>query len=116
MPKTVAEYLKNPKNPKHRADLERLRIFLQEQLPDAVEDMHYGMPTYSQNGEVIVAMASQKNYFSLYMDTVLIEQHRAKLGDLNCGKSCIRFKQVDDLPLNVIAMLLRETVMKQGAE
>jgi uncharacterized protein YdhG (YjbR/CyaY superfamily) len=115
MPSTVHEYLENPKNPKHRDDLTRLRTFLRDQLPDAVEDLKYGMPTYSQGGDVVVAMASQKNYLSLYMDVELVEEHKSELGNLDCGKSCIRFKRVDDLPLDVIATILHETVEKQAA-
>lgn len=115
MTQSVSDYLENPKNPKHGHDLMRLRDFLQAQLPDAVEDMRYSMPTYSQNGQVVVAMASQKNYLSLYMDVDLVEEHKVELGNLDCGKSCIRFKQVDDLPLAVIATILHETIEKQSS-
>lgn len=115
MSQSVAEYLENPKNPRHRHDLAKIRAFVQEQLPEAVEDMRYGMPTYSLNGHVVVALASQKHYLSLYMDVELVETYRSQLSNLNCGKSCIRFKNADDLPLGIIAKMLQETVDKQSA-
>ena len=115
MAASIQDYLDNPKNPKHRDDLIRLRTFLQQQLPDAEEDLKYGMPTFSQGGDVVVSMASQKNYLSLYMDVNLVEDHKSELGNLDCGKSCIRFKRVDDLPLDVIATILQETVKKQAS-
>lgn len=105
-----SRYFENLKNPKHLDDLQRLRAFLKEQLPDAIEDMQYNMPTYSKDGQVVVAMASQRHHMSLYMDMELVEQHRSELGDLNCGKSCIRFKRLDELPLEVIGRILQETV------
>lgn len=114
MANTIEHYFGNLKNPSHHDDLVQLRSFLREQLPEATEDMTYGMPTYSQNDHVVVSMASQKNYMSLYMDMGLVEQHRDELGNLNCGKSCIRFKRLDDLPLDVIGTILAETIEKQS--
>lgn len=112
---TIADYFENLKNPNHLDDLTRLRDFLRGQLPDDVtEDLRYGMPTYSQNDEVVVALASQKNYMSMYMDMALVNAHRADLDALDCGKSCIRFKRADDLPLDVIAAILHETIEKQA--
>lgn len=107
------QYFKNLKNPKHHDDLQRLREFVKAQLPEATEDLTYNMPTYSQNDQVVVSLASQRNYMSLYMDMDLVEEHRAELGDLDCGRSCIRFKKLDDLPLDVIGTILQETVERQ---
>ena len=56
-------------------------------------------------------LASQKNYMSLYLMCVYgDEKHRKwfeqawkKSGKkLNMGKSCVRFKSVDDIPLDVV--------------
>ena len=115
MDEKINNYLMNLKNPKHFDDLQALRSFVQAQLPGATEDLAYGMPTFSQQGDVVVALASQKNYISLYMDMDVVENHRAELGKLDCGKSCIRFKKLEDLPLDVIGTILKETVEKQAA-
>ena len=57
------------------------------------------------------SLASQKNYMSLYLNCIYgspkekawFEKAWAKSGKkLNMGKSCVRFKNVDDLPLEVI--------------
>ena len=47
-------------------------------------------------------MSSQKHYMSLYMDTELVEKHRQALAHLNLGKSCIRFKKLEDLLMDVV--------------
>ncbi len=58
------------------------------------------------------ALASQKNYMSLYMmgiygennpNLVQFQKEWAKTGKkLNMGKACIRFQKLEDLPLQVI--------------
>jgi uncharacterized protein YdhG (YjbR/CyaY superfamily) len=111
----IDRYFQNLKNPKQHDELQTLRQFIREQLPDAQETLTYGMPTYEQNGSVVVAMASQKNYMSLYMDMELVAAHQDQLGGLDCGKSCIRFKKLEKLPLETIGMILQETVAKQRA-
>lgn len=56
-------------------------------------------------------LASQKNYMSLYMMCIYgdakergrFEKAWARSGKkLNMGKSCIRFKKIEDIPLDVI--------------
>lgn len=44
------------------------------------------------------------------MDTTLVEKHRAELAGLDVGKSCIRFRKLEKLPLETVRMILRETV------
>jgi hypothetical protein len=64
-----------------------------------------------------VCLASQKNHMSLYLmceymdqDESWFRQQWAKTGKkLDMGKSCVRFKKVDDLALDVIAEFLRRT-------
>jgi len=81
-----------------------------EVIPDAVETMKYRMPTYEYGDGVLCAFASQKYYMSLYMDTGILENHREKLTGLSIGKSCIRFRKMDQLPLDTTKRMLEETV------
>lgn len=61
---------------------------------------------------VCAALAAQKNYNSLYLNCIYCSAERsemmrdgfAKAGKkLDMGKSCIRFRQADDLALDAIA-------------
>jgi hypothetical protein len=123
--KTVAEYLAELP-PDRRAALEAVRKVILKNLDrDFEEGMQYGMIGYCVPHRVYPAgyhcdpkqplpfagIASQKNHMSLYMmsiygDTGQAEQFRrdwAKTGKkLDMGKACIRFKKLDDLPLDVI--------------
>jgi uncharacterized protein YdhG (YjbR/CyaY superfamily) len=81
-----------------------------EVAPDAVETMKYRMPTYEYGDHALCAFASQKHYMSLYMDTDIVEKHREELSGLNVGKSCIRFRKMDQLPMDTVKRMLDETV------
>ena len=47
------------------------------------------------------------------MDVELVEQHSDALMHLDVGKSCIRFKNIKDLPLEIVQRILKETAQKQ---
>jgi len=86
------------------------------------EGMQYGMigwyvpletfpDTYNGQPLGLAALASQKHYMSLYLNNVygdpeLEAWFRSRFDDagkkLDMGKSCVRFRQLDDLALDVI--------------
>ncbi len=60
----------------------------------------------------VIAIASQKNYISIYVCAVnekgyLAEQFKMKLGKVSVGKSCIRFKKIEDLNLKMLKQVIR---------
>jgi hypothetical protein len=96
---------------------------IRRNLPAGYEEaMGYGMITYSiplsrypetYNGQPLlyVALAAQKNNYAVYLTGSYGDPGRAaklKAGfkaagkKLDAGKSCIRFKKIEDLPLEVI--------------
>jgi uncharacterized protein DUF1801 len=76
--------------------------------------MGIGMATYSWRKSMLFALAAQKKYLALYVcDTPLVAKHRARLGAVDCGKSCIRFKSLDDLNLDGVEALLAEAAEKR---
>lgn len=105
---TVDEYLQEIPEERREA-LSALRARIKRLAPDAKESMQYGMPTYSM-GEFLFGLASQKQYLSLYVDPTLLEAYRPRLGTLNLGKGCIRFRHLEDLPMDVVEDLMREAV------
>ena len=61
----------------------------------------------------LIAIAPQKNYLALYVCAIkdgkyLTEIYDKKLGRVNCGKSCIRFKNFEALDLPNITKLLKD--------
>jgi len=133
---TVAEYLAElPAD--RRAALKAVRAVILENLDEDYEEgILYGMIGYFVPHRVYPAgyhcdpklplgfacLASQKNYMSLYMMCVYGDSPHAKWfheawaktgKKLDMGKSCIRFKKVEDIPLEVIGESIRRMSAKK---
>ena len=114
--KEVESYLHTLPSGRKEA-LTELHAWIHEAIPGAHDVIEYGMPGAYQEA-LICSYKSQKNYMSLYMDVEIVEKHKAELDEagLNCGKSCIRFRRLEQLPEETIKTMLRETAAKQAAE
>lgn len=120
--KTVAAYL-NEIPEERRAALDTVRKTILDHLPPGYEEtMNWGMICYqvpletypdTYNGKPLMyaALANQKNHMSLYLTGVYISednrddftrayQETGKRMDM--GKSCVRFRQLEDLPLDLV--------------
>jgi uncharacterized protein YdhG (YjbR/CyaY superfamily) len=104
--RTVDAYLAEVP-PTRRPALATLRKLIRKIAPAAEETMRYGLPTYLL-GDMFCALASQKHYMALYCREEVVDRYRSRLDALSCGKSCIRFRQLEDLPMTVISSILRE--------
>lgn len=67
----------------------------------------------------IIALASQKNYISLYVCAVqggeyIAEKYQNELGQVSVGHSCIRFKRIEDLNLPALKKIIRLAVKSPG--
>lgn len=119
---TVEEYLAELP-PERRSVMEAVQGIVRRNLPAGYrEAMAWGMLTWTiplerypdtYNGQPLcyAALAAQKNYFSLYLMSVyqdsqeegsLREEFRKAGKKLDMGKCCIRFRSLDDLPLEAI--------------
>ncbi len=123
---TVDIYLQSlPLN--RREIISALRTLILDNLPKGFQEgMEYGMIAYyiplsrypkTYNGQPLgyISVASHKNYISLYLMSIYgeggAEFKRAykKTGKkLDMGKSCIRFKDLNDLPLGLICEMIRK--------
>ena len=119
---TVEQYLNELPNDRKEA-ISIVRQTIVENLPDGYDEvMNWGMITYevpletypnTYNGKPLMyaALASQKNHMSVYLTGCYMsldvrdkfEKAYKKSGKrFDAGKSCIRFKKVDDLPLELL--------------
>lgn len=125
---TIAEYFAAIE-PGRRAQMEFLHAFIQKTVPTLKPHFPYNMlgygsfPYLNYKGEEIqwpvIALASQKQYISLYVccapeGKYLAEQHAKELGKVSVGKSCIRFKRIEDLHLDALKKLLKLAAKKPG--
>ena len=124
--KTVQGYLDDlPAD--RRAEVETVRQVILNHLPDGYEEtLNWGMITYqipleaypdTYNGKPLMyaALASQKNHISLYLTGIYIDEearddfkaaYKATGKPYDAGKSCVRFKTVEDLPLSLIGEVI----------
>lgn len=120
--KTPAEYLAAIDEPR-RSDVVALHDLIVKTVPQLKPFILVGMIGYGQyrykspsgrEGDwSVLALASQKNYISLYVMCVedgkyLAESYKEKLPKASIGKSCIRFKKLADVDLAVIKELLQK--------
>jgi len=104
---TVDEYIAAA-DPERQEALRALRHVIRDAAPRAREEIRHKMPNHVYEGD-LVAFASHKNYYSVYVMGGQLADHRDALGKLNCGKSCIRFKKLAELPLDVLREIVRDT-------
>lgn len=67
----------------------------------------------------IIALANQKNYFSIYVCAMesgkyIAESNKSKLGKVSVGRSCIRFKRLEDLNLPELKKVLQKAAKSPG--
>jgi hypothetical protein len=126
---SVEEYL-NSLESVRRHVVEAVRDVVNQALPDGYEEhIAYGMIGWSvplerypdtYNGKPLnyVALAAQKRYYSLYLNAVyagsvaegaLRDRWESTGRKLDMGKSCLRFKRLDDLDLDVISDVVAAT-------
>lgn len=96
-----------------------IRTTLPELAPCSVHGMigygpyHYRYDSGREGDSARVALAANKTGYSVYImavdakGTYLAEKARAKLGRATVGKSCIRFKRLEDLALDALVDVLR---------
>ena len=108
---TVAQFLAQS-DPERRPALVAFRKLIKHAAPQAIESMRYGMPCYS-SGKTGFAFTAQKHYLSFYFcDPPLLKAHARELRGLDCGKSCLRGRKLEQFPLDVLAPMVREAVAR----
>jgi Domain of unknown function (DU1801) len=126
---TVQDYLDGLPE-ERRAVVAAVREVIVRHLPAGYREcMNWGMISYeiplerypnTYNGQPLsyVGLAAQKNHFALYLMCVygdagqeawLREEFKKAGKKLDMGKSCVRFRKLDDLPLDVIGRVVART-------
>ena len=121
-----------------KATMQKLRKTIKDNLPKGFEEvMCYGMLGYVVPHSIypngyhcdpklplgFMNLASQKNFIALYhmgvyankelYDWFVAEYPKHCKTKLDMGKSCIRFKKIDDIPYDLIAELARKVTVEQ---
>jgi hypothetical protein len=123
---TVEGYLQELPE-ERRIAIRAVRNVILENLPSGYEEvMNWGMityqvplslypDTYNKKPLMYAALASQKNHMAIYLTAIYLdevkrrnfeEEIKASGKKLDAGKSCLRFRWLDDLPLPLIGQAI----------
>ena len=126
--KTVQEYLSDLPNDRLEA-IETVRDVILANLPEGFEEtINWGMityqvplsrypDTYNKQPLMLAALGSQKNHMAVYLTGVyadpesrsqFTEAYKATGKRMDMGKSCVRFRKLDDLPVELIGGAIAE--------
>lgn len=119
----------------------KLREIIKSNLPEGFEEtLHYGMLTWVVPHSIFsagyhvdpkiplpfISIASQKNFIAFYhmgiyadkklSDWFIAEYPKYSRLKLDMGKSCIRFKNISDIPYSLIAELLKKISVEAWIE
>lgn len=129
---TVEAYL-SELPPDRREAISEARRTILANLPDGYEEqMTFGMigyvvplsrypDTYNKEPLALAALASQKRHMAVYLNNVygdpatlewFTAAYAASGKRLDMGKSCVRFKRLADLPLDVIGETIARTSLE----
>lgn len=99
----------------HRQALTTVRDLIHRVQPNVRESVQYNMPLFDYHG-LLCGFASQPHAISLYCRGEIIERHRAQLGKVVASRGCLRFQTLDDLPLDVMQSIFRESCIALDQE
>ena len=120
--KTIHEYLTEMPDDR-REDIKNVRKTILANLPEGYEEaLNWGMITYQVPLEIYpdtynkkplmyAALANQKNHMAVYLTGIYMdedlyqnfeENYRNTGKRYDVGKSCVRFRKLEDLPLELI--------------
>ena len=109
--------------------LKALDKVIRETAPELKDFFAYSMPGYGAFDYVnykkelikwpVISIASQKNYVSVYVCAVvdgqyIAEKYKDELGKVNVGRSCIRFKKLEDLDIETFKKIIKLAVKNPG--
>lgn len=114
------EYIACLEEPR-KSDVAFLHAYIKEAVPSLECYIHSGMIAFGRyrytyatgrKGEWMkIALASNANYISVYASAFcetgyIAELNKDRIGKASVGKSCIRFKRVSDINLDVLKEIL----------
>ena len=94
--------------------LRQLRALILQVAPNAVERISYGMPFYEYRGRLIYYGVA-KNHIGLYIPPPVIEEHKNEIGPYYATKATLHLPFDEDLPNELIKMLVRAKMKKNEA-
>lgn len=86
----------------HQQAITAIRALAHKVAPQVEESIQYKMPTFTVGDTSLCGISSRASYISLYCDPAVVKKNLAGLKGLDVGKSCIRFKKLQEIDLGTV--------------
>ena len=111
---SIDQYIRSFPAPTRKL-LKELRAVIREAAPDASEKISYGMPTFSQNGN-LVHFAAYQSHIGLYGASSAHRALESRLAKYKTGKGTLRFPLDQPVPLGLVRQLVKLAVKRNSAK
>jgi len=102
---TIDEYIETFE-PKIQKTLHEIRDFIKNEVPEAVEKISYGMPTFYLNGNLI-HFAAFKNHYSIFPSPSGIDNFEKELAPYRTGKGTLSFPFDKPIPWDILQKVIQ---------
>jgi uncharacterized protein YdhG (YjbR/CyaY superfamily) len=103
--KTIDEYI-DSFSFEVQSGLRALRACIREELPDAVERISYGLPTFYLGGNII-HYGAFRDHYGVFPGTSVLDHFSEAVLPYRSGRGTLRFGLSSELPLALIRQLVR---------
>lgn len=86
--------------------LRELKAVIKAEVPDAQERIAYGMPTFSQYGN-LVHFAAFKNHIGFFPAPSGIENFKDELAKYKTSKGTVQFPLKEEIPMDLVREIVR---------
>ncbi len=104
-PKTIDEYIARFP-PEVQEILEKIRRTIRKAAPDAEETIKYGMPTFTQNGNLVYFAAFQK-HIGFYRAPTGVEEFEKDPTSYEQGSGSVQFPLDKPIPYQLISKIVK---------
>jgi uncharacterized protein YdhG (YjbR/CyaY superfamily) len=106
---SIDEYLAGVPAEK-RAELERIRAIVHDEVPDEVESINYAMPAFRLDGHYLLGFSARKSGCSFHPGRLPVEMVEGELAAYQVWKGTINYDCHRPIPEDLVRRIVRRRV------
>lgn len=87
--------------------LQKIRLSIRRLVPNAVETISYGIPTFKLNGKNLVHFGGFKDHVSIFPTSSGVAAFKKELSNYKISKGTIQFPLDKPIPYSLITRIVR---------
>lgn len=113
-PETIAQYIKN-ESPAVQKELKKLYAIVKKAAPKSTEKLAWGMPTLSQEGN-LVHFAAFTKHMSLFPGSEAIVKFKKELSKYTTSKGTVQFPYGEKIPAALVTKIVKHNLRSNLAD